>query len=299
MTEPTSPDLRSFNAFFDHIYVLTLDRAIQRQTEIARVLKGFDWHFFRGVDKFDLDVDALIRDGLYDDKRHRHTKRTSRPMSLGEIACAMSHRAIYQDAIDNGYRRILIFEDDVAPDIANLAAFSETVGQLPDDWELLMLGYYSEKYPTAKTRFQEQVYLTYHKLGLFNWHKVNRRFLERLLMRPYSSELYEIGKLVGGHAYAMTQSACRKFVDFQTPIFLQADRVFNYYQAVADLKAFAVKRKMFHPSDMAEQSLIGYPNSFVKAQKLLAGLFLPWGRSEPGEVNLVSSSGESFPNESQ
>ena len=43
------------------------------------------------------------------------------------------------------------------------------------------------------------------------------------------------------HAYAVSDSAAKKFVSYQTPVHLQADRIFNYYAAERPLKAFALR----------------------------------------------------------
>lgn len=259
-----SPDLQCLQSAFDQIYVLTLDRATDRHEHVKRALAGIEYRFFQGIDKLTLDYDELIATGVYDDAAHRLRKRTHRSMSLGEIACALSHRAIQQDALDAGYQSILILEDDVQLHPEHLDAFKAAMSELPADWELLMLGFYGEKYPGLASEIQRQTYLVYRRLGLFNWGKVNKTFLERLIMQRYSPNLWRLGKLVGGHAYALTQSACRKLVAFQTPVFLQADRVFSYYPAFGDLQAFALDRKLFTLADIAENSWIGYDDRASK-----------------------------------
>lgn len=269
-----SPDLQILQDAFDQIYVLTLDRAADRHRHMQCVLQGIDYRFFKGIDKLTLDYDELIAEGVYDDAAHRSRKRTHRSMSLGEIACALSHRAIQQDAVDAGHDRILILEDDVQLHPQHLDAFRAAMAELPADWELLMLGYYGEKYPGTASEIKRQTYLFYHRFGLFNWGKVNKTFLERLIMQRYSPNLWRLGKLVGGHAYALTQSACRKLVDFQTPVFLQADRVFSYYPAFHDLQAFALDSKLFTLADISEDSWIGYDDrasKFINKGKSLIG----------------------------
>ena len=70
-------------------------------------------------------------------------------MNLGEVACALSHRRIYEDVLTQNYERVLILEDDVIPQPGSLQPFGDIVKQLPEDWELLMLGYYGHKLPTS------------------------------------------------------------------------------------------------------------------------------------------------------
>lgn len=246
----------ALNAYFDKIYVLTLDRAADRQENIKKVLDGLNWSFFRATDKNNFSADVLTDPSIYDDAVHKQTKRTHRSMNLGEVACAMSHVRMYQDMLDNGYERVLILEDDVLPEPQKLKQFEQLVSQLPSDWELLMLGYYGHKEPVFKYKLQQQVYYLFHKLRWFNWGKVEKNWIDNIIMRPYSEGLYEIGKVLGTHAYAVTPSAARKFIEFQSPVILQADRIFNYYQALHGLKAYAPRETLFTLSELSKVSSI-------------------------------------------
>ena len=141
-------------------------------------------------------------------------------MNLGEIACALSHRNIYQNMLDEGHRRILILEDDVLPQPEQLQQFDQVIAQLPEDWELLMLGYYGHKLPSPRYRIQQQIYRAFHYLHIANWHKVSRRWIDNICMGAYSPDLYRMGKVLGTHAYAVSASAAEKFVAYQSPCLL-------------------------------------------------------------------------------
>ena len=134
-------DFALLNHFFDHIYVLTLKRATERQAQIKKNLTGLRYQFFFSVDKNDIDVNNLVNNSVYDldagIKNHRYHK----PMSKGQIACAMGHRMIYEDVIKNNFSKVLILEDDVAP-VENFSEnFSQVMNNLPFDWDLLYFDY--------------------------------------------------------------------------------------------------------------------------------------------------------------
>ncbi len=247
-------DISLLNDYFDHIYVLTLKRAKDRHLYIEKVLAGLDWDFFYGIDKRSLDYEKVIRDGLYDDSTHRKTKRTSRSMALGEVACALSHKAIYQDILDSGYQKVLILEDDVLPLYEKLRTFKEVIKELPKDWEVLMLGYEGEKLPTLKYKLQIKIYCLYHYLYLFKWQNVSKQWIKEICLSPYSDHLYSQGKVMGAYAYAMTSSAAKKFIQYQTPIILQADRIFNYYKAARGLRYFIARQRLFIPGEVGNRS---------------------------------------------
>jgi len=249
-------DFNSLNEFFDHIYVLTLKRSTDRQAHIEKTLAGLAYHFFYGVDKEALNYEELVQQGLYDDHLHRRTKRTRRSMNLGEIACALSHRAIYEDMAANQYQQALILEDDAVPIYENLYLFDEIKRELPENWELLMLGYYGEKQPSLKNTLARQIYYLCHYLHIDNWHKVDKQWIRDICLTPFSDHLYGIGKVVGAHAYAMTLSAAKKFIDYQQPVIVQADRIFNYYKAAFGLEGFASKVKLFTLSGASTISYI-------------------------------------------
>ncbi|GAB5382390.1 MAG: hypothetical protein Alis3KO_38490 [Aliiglaciecola sp.] len=246
----------SLNQFFDHVYVLTLDDATDRQENIKQVLEGLNWTFFKATDKRNLNPETFKQDGVYSDAVHKRTKRTSRSMKTGEVACSLSHVRMYQDMLDNNYQHVLILEDDVLPEPQSLIRFNEVMQQLPKDWEVLMLGYYGEKPPTLKYKIQQSIYRLFHRLHLFNWHKVPMKWIDEICLDEYSEDLFSIGKVLGTHAYAINQSAAEKFIKYQTPVILQADRIFNYYKAENELNAFALKKTMFTLSELSKESSI-------------------------------------------
>ncbi|MFC3093192.1 glycosyltransferase family 25 protein [Alteromonas sediminis] len=251
-----SSALNILNQHFDHIYVLTLKQAEARQHNIRRILNGCNWSFFYGCDKHNLDPENLEAKGLYDDIKHKATKRTSRSMKLGEVACSISHKMMYQDMLDNGYEHVLILEDDVLPLPERIMCLTQELEQLPNDWEVLMLGYYGAKLPQLKYRIQQNVYRLFRTLKLFNWHHVSKAWIDNICMQPVSESWYEIGKVLGTHAYAINRSAAQKFLDYQSPVILQADRIFNYYKAAHPLKAYAPKQVYFTLSELSQESFI-------------------------------------------
>ena len=244
------------NTYFDKVYVLSLPHTSARHANVTKVLDGLNWSFFWGADKKDYTSTQVVEQQIYDDVAHKNTKRTSRSMNLGEVACALSHRNIYQNMLDEGHRRALILEDDVLPQLEQLQHFETVISQLPEDWELLMLGYYGHKPPTPRYRLQQRLYLAFHFLRIANWHKVSRSWIDNICMEHYSPDLYHMGKVLGAHAYAVSASAAEKFVSYQTPVHLQADRIFNYYAAEKPLNAFAPKNTLFTLSELASDSYI-------------------------------------------
>ena len=88
---------------FDRIFVVTLERATDRQARVRERLAGLDFQFHLGVDKRALDAERLRAEG-YDAAAARRVARRSRAMTPGEIGCALSHRQLYE-ALDQFARK--------------------------------------------------------------------------------------------------------------------------------------------------------------------------------------------------
>ncbi len=96
----------------------------------------------------DLNIDYQILDAVdFKDleptiKRH-FSLRMLRVLSLGEIACAMSHRLALQRIVDGGHPYGIVLEDDaILPD--DFSDWIDSLSAYPDDMELVKLsGHYA------------------------------------------------------------------------------------------------------------------------------------------------------------
>jgi len=104
------------NEYYDKAYVISVQAAEDRRKRFTEKFAGLNYSFFFGADKKNISKNDLIEKNIYSEeltkKHHRYTKA----MMPGEIACALSHRMIYEDMLQNNYSRVLIFEDDAIPD---------------------------------------------------------------------------------------------------------------------------------------------------------------------------------------
>lgn len=61
-------------------------------------------------------------------------------LNPGQIGCALSHIKIWEDAIRNNYKNIIVFEDDSIIPIDFWERFNKAYNELPKDWDMLLLG---------------------------------------------------------------------------------------------------------------------------------------------------------------
>lgn len=225
---------------FDRIFVVTLERATDRQARVRERLAGLDFQFHLGVDKRALDAERLRAEG-YDENAARRVARRSRAMTAGEIGCALSHRQLYQAAVERGWERVLVFEDDVRPR-PDLGALPAVLAQLPAGWELLYLGYSNFERVTAAHRAKQAAYLALSAAGLMKWTPEQVR---RLHPAPYSPNLRRAGLHHCTHAYAFTREAARKLLAAQTPLAFVADQLLVHLVLRGELEAYVVEPKLF------------------------------------------------------
>jgi GR25 family glycosyltransferase involved in LPS biosynthesis len=127
-----------------HVYVINLDRRSDRLEQITKQLDdlGIPFERFKAVDYLEIN-------------------------STGTVACAMSHKAVLQDAVLNGYHKILVLEDD-ALFINNFKEeFNEIISKVPDDWQMIHLGAAGTRGNMITPRIQKSLYaLTSHAIAI-------------------------------------------------------------------------------------------------------------------------------------
>jgi glycosyl transferase family 25 len=169
--------------YFDKVLVLTVPRFKERQEKVKRRLNGISFDFFYGVDKHDLTDEDIRSNYHYDKKNSLAVSQYYPPLNTGEIACAVSHRNIYQDMIDNSWKHVLVFEDDVVPDAGNISLLPETLKELPPDWELFYLGYLKNEKRSFGKNLQQFWYRT---MAIFGFSNMPVHMLKNRLPKEFS-----------------------------------------------------------------------------------------------------------------
>lgn len=118
----------NINSYFDKIYVLNLYKKVERREKTIERLDKFNinYNIFNGVD-------GSVMNLLWKKFNNDIFKNPN------YLACALSHLSIYQDAVEKGYRKILILEDDNQINV-NINHLFENIN-IPEWKDLLYLGY--------------------------------------------------------------------------------------------------------------------------------------------------------------
>ena len=254
------------NSFFDHIFVITLKRSTDRHDLIKKSLDGLNYSIYWAVDGNDLDINDLHEKGLY----HRHLskllrKREGNPpvdMTKPQLGCALSHVNVYKEIIENNYERALIFEDDISINLNAIDSTLQALRELPDDWEVLRLGYFgANSDPSLLLKIQKWTLQTamkyfqrFERLRLLDSNVINCWF-----DRPYSEHLNYTGYHFGSHAYGVTKKGAEIILNYQTPIVQRSDNAVSELCSYEWLNAFGLKDRVFYqnrklPSTIDNQS---------------------------------------------
>lgn len=252
-----SPEAISFlEKFFDKILVISIPRATERQEKVRRRLQGLSFEFFYGVDKLDLNPEQMLKDKIYDDNVAKKLDRYGRSMVTGQIACALSHRKVYEHILNQGYNNALIFEDDLVTLNWHVSELMQAFGELPPDWEMIYLGYSKYEEVTSALKLKQLFYKGLSYTPFLKWSPL---MVSNLLPKPYSAHLRKAGFHDLLHAYAVTAEACKKLIKAQTPVVFVADPLVSHLIMNGQLKAFTTIPQFFTQeqfTDPAYRSLI-------------------------------------------
>ena len=234
---------RLLENYFDKIFVVTIERATDRHAQVKQQLEGLSFDFFFGTDKQTMDWEKIkIGNTVYDEVRTKKNNRVGKAMNAGEVACALSHRGLYQHIVEKGYRRVLVFEDDVVPLIENLSMLPVIIKELPENWDLVYFGYTKHEKVTSALKRKQFFYRLVSPLGLIKW---TPAMVKNMLPLPYTEHLKKSGYHDCTHAYAITAQTAGLLLPKQTPVVFNADSLLSDVILKGEIKAFVIEPQLF------------------------------------------------------
>lgn len=239
--------------YFDKVFVVSVPRFTERHKQLEKHLEGLTFDFFWGADKLKIDYNTAKTDGTYDEQKAQKFQRQSKALNLGEIACSVSHRMIYEEMLKQNWQKVLILEDDILPLYNNFAQLPDAIAELPANWELVYLGYLKHEKITAALKRKQMWYKILSRLALMKW---TYKMVTNLLPKPYSQHLKKAGFHDCTHAYAITQQAAKKLLAAQTPVVYRADDLLSSTIMKGELNAFVTEPKFFDQESFHDKNII-------------------------------------------
>jgi glycosyl transferase, family 25 len=237
-----------FNSYFDKIWVLSLETATERRAAIKQHLEGLNYTFFNAVDKATLSESDLIAENIYSKVLSQKHHRYGEAMNLGQIACALSHKKMYEIILQEGYQRTLILEDDVQPILENSNFIETLLSELPQHWELLYFDYSRNEHDKHLKRYW---YHVQHAIGGLKW---SHNMIHNLYAKPFSTYL----KIAGYHdytdAYVVTYNGAKKLLAMQNPVMFTADNLLANACSNKYINAYISVPKVFLQTSQGENA---------------------------------------------
>lgn len=141
-------ELSHVNNYFDHVYVVNLERRQDRRLEMIQKLARLriKAEFFFAIDGYTdenmAEFKAYFESPIDPDNAHELELKLKRKViySAGAWGTLKTYRNLLNDARDRGFEKILCLQDDAvfAKDFED--KFRKAVSVVPDDWKLLYLG---------------------------------------------------------------------------------------------------------------------------------------------------------------
>ena len=149
----------TINTFFDKVFYINLDHDVERNEQMIAQFKKY------GITNYERISGTVLNEipsKMY--WRNFNIERLNKKYILGGLGARNSHWRITQIAIERGYEKILIFEDDVIFQMDPNELLRANVENLKD-WDMLFFGGHEEHH------FNGQIVLA-HAYGL------NRKLIE-------------------------------------------------------------------------------------------------------------------------
>lgn len=168
--------MKRINKYFDQVYCLYLDKRYDRHEYISQYVDHYAYIAGDGTHE-DLKYNRIDTEDLppiFKQSTQYPTWR-EKPHAFNAWMC---HNAILNDALDNGYNRILLLEDDVE--------FAEDLDEALDNfensypWDMFYFGCFHDKSYSGPTKGVRQVF----GAGGFHGVALTRKVIELLCLMP-------------------------------------------------------------------------------------------------------------------
>ena len=211
------------NRYFDNIFCINLAKRKDRKDLLQPKLKklGISVEWFRGYDG------SLLSQFVDENVPVLRTP--------GYIGCLLSHLEVMKIALDRGYDKILILEDDIAIHKNIRTEFDIVINQMESDsvdWDILYIGHASFSEP--------------YTLGFDdgNWTSINNHSYNRKYTKTINSWAC--------HGYALNRKAMEEILDYydKNGYVYELDRVLaGVYQGSDKLKIYSTYPQLVVQND--------------------------------------------------
>lgn len=198
------------------IFVISLKNS-PRRAVISRHLAslGLKFEFFDAVYGKELPESELAK---VDYEFYPKIYNAKKPLTLGEVGCAISHINLYEHIVKNNIPEAIIFEDDVFLHLYFPSILSDALSKISNKREILFL---------------------YH--GKAKIYPFPRNLIERYRLAKYIKPSKKSKRcIIGAAAYLITQEGAKKLLTHAYPIRMPADYLTGLLQ-MTGINAYGIE----------------------------------------------------------
>jgi GR25 family glycosyltransferase involved in LPS biosynthesis len=218
------------------IFIINLKRRIDRKERMIEQLSYYNiknYEFIEAVDYLDL-TDEIISD-VYDDKI---AQKLQWSLNSSEIACAMSHRKVFELMIKNNINNCIILEDDVilTDSFFKLVNSPHEINEF-NNFDVILLGYHTSNKIIENLEEKNKVNV-YKKINIksfdsFNWENDSVAYFdnESFIFRgfnffKFNEQSYKVDYLSGAYSYIVNKNFAK--LNLKNKIIVEADCLWNH-----------------------------------------------------------------------
>lgn len=224
----------TLNSYFDKIYCLNLPSEKNRAIDSLARFKAFNIT----AEMVPATPGEILSD-IYNSIKISKGESLTIP-NANYLGCAISHLEIMKDALDNGYKRILILEDDLLIHKSIEPYFNDVASnQIPNDWDMLYLAWI----PLSDD------------MQYWSYNVINDKFI--------SKNVFTAKNLWSAMAYGLSESAMKWILsNYKSNFSVEIDR-FYVNNCQNNLKCYGVNPQIF----------AGYDNYSSNSESYVSDLF--------------------------
>lgn len=248
----------SINSFFDKIFIISIKRNQNRLDCFTQNNPELNFEVFDGVDGSTLfpsiEFVGKFPKSFFVD--HELSYDRCKHWNKGQLGCAMSNLFLQKEIIKRRLKNALILEDDAKLLSINFPVFDAAINELPQDWDLLYLGYNA---PTkwAENRFTRTFVKMKHFVSPIIKDGLSSKKLSKNFFSSYFSRHLKIaGVYAGTHAYGLSYHGAKKIVEIDTPLSYGFDTTLMYANYHKLIKGYALRDPLFIPNQDFSTTLL-------------------------------------------
>ena len=207
------------------IYIINVKKMTQRLEKIILEFKKYNFTNYVVVEAYDSNI--LSKSEIEKNYSEEKALKNNRKLSHGEICCSLSHQKAYKQIIEQNENFAIVIEDDcvISENLINLA--NNFTNNCDLNFDIVLLSYYSSNLNLTKnlTSDVDNKHICNNSAVFFKKEFINIHTFKAYKLHEKS---FSIDFIHGSHCYLISKNGCKKILNYNFPVFLESDNVWNY-----------------------------------------------------------------------